>query len=175
MSLSRNWQKTLWLLVAGVIIACDQTIKYIISEQLTLHHSWVITDFFNLTYTQNRGIAFSMLSHSPAVMHFLVTVVAILMTTFLVVWFWRMPLSEKKPQLALVMIIGGAIGNLLDRLILGHVRDYLHFHIMDWHFAIFNFADAAISVGVVLMIIDILFFHRTADSKDNPTESESKS
>lgn len=165
MSLSKKWIKTSWLLIAGAIIAIDQTIKYLISVQLELNQSYMVTDFLNFTYTENKGVAFSLLNHSHDSMHYLLTAVGILITSFLIGWFWRMPVSEKRAQLALVLIIGGAIGNLIDRLILGYVRDFFHFHIMDWHFAIFNFADAAISLGACLMIIDVIFFHKSVAEK----------
>lgn len=169
MKCSTTSRKLIWLMISGIIIAVDQMSKLYMMMTLEPNTPSSVTSFINFTYTENKGIAFSLFNHSHDVMHMLVTLVAFSITVFLIRWFWRLPLSHVRAHYALVCIIGGATGNLLDRLILGHVRDFFHFYINDWHFAIFNFADAMITIGAILMIIDVIFAPVMEDNQHGQT------
>lgn len=165
--MQKVWHKLTWLLISVVVVIIDQVTKYQVMESFEHNVASPITPFFNVTPTHNKGIAFSLFDHSHEVMHVLVTLSTIVISVFIMIWFWRLNLKERLAQASLALILGGAIGNIIDRLILSHVRDFLHFYWQDYHFAIFNIADAAITIGATLMIIDVILHGR----QNSPEES----
>jgi signal peptidase II len=145
------------LALAIVVVVLDQLSKWYVLGVLMqpVPHVIEVTSFFNLVLVWNTGVSFGMFSGLAQWMPYLLSFVAIGVAAFLVVW-----LRGAERWLAVVGlggIIGGAIGNVVDRLRFGAVADFLDFHAGAWHFWAFNVADAAISVGVVLLIIDGLF------------------
>jgi signal peptidase II len=160
--MARLWNAPKWrmlLLISPVIIVVDQITKLLIISKLHLHESVpVIPGFFNLTYIHNLGAAFGMLNESSATWRtpFFI-IVPMLALGFVAQVFRTLPAAERWMSTALALIVGGAIGNFIDRVRLGWVVDFLDFH---WnnkvHFWIFNVADSAITVGVVLILIDSL-------------------
>jgi signal peptidase II len=146
----------LWL-VAG-IIAFDQVSKLFVDRLLSVHESRVVVDgLVRLTYVQNRGAAFGVLSDAElpyqSALFSLVSLVALFA---IAVYAWRMPAESRLPQTALALVMGGAVGNLLDRARLGYVIDYVDMYWGHHHWPAFNVADAAITTGVTLLILDIL-------------------
>ena len=118
----------------------------------------VVTPFFNLILTWNRGMSFGLFNRDSPWNTALFSVLAIVIVTGLLIWLWRTDSALVAAGIGLVA--GGAVGNVLDRLRLGAVTDFLDFHWRDWHFATFNLADSAITTGVALLLIDALLYRR---------------
>ncbi len=142
-----------WLLISVVIIAADQWIKYLVTENLDLHEVIPVTPFLNITLAYNLGAAFSFLGDAGGWQRWLFTAVAIIISFIMTIWLYRLPSSDRWTAAALALIIGGALGNLWDRLVLGHVVDYIDFYIQTWHFAVFNLADSAICAGAAILLL----------------------
>jgi len=145
-------------IVALIVITIDQYTKYLIIQSVALHHSLtVIQNFFDLVHTRNKGIAFGLFAGQGSGTQTLVLIV----TSCLAISFIFYLLSSIKdtllyPTITLSLILGGAIGNLIDRIRWGEVVDFLDLHWYHYHWPAFNAADAAISTGLVLLIIGLL-------------------
>jgi signal peptidase II len=152
-----NRPVALGLSLAALVVALDQAVKYYVLAVLMQPAPQVIpvTPFFNFVMVWNTGVSFGMFSGLAQWMPYLLSVVAIGIAIFLVVWLRR--IERALVVVALGFVIGGALGNVIDRVRFGAVADFLDFHAFGWHFWAFNIADAGISVGVALLIIDGLF------------------
>jgi signal peptidase II len=144
----------IWLLVAAVIVALDLWTKDIASQALTLYRPVELTSWLNMTLAHNYGAAFSFLSDAGGWQRWLFTGLSLVVTCVLIVWLLRLSAAEKLTAAALTLIIGGAIGNLVDRIKHGYVVDFIDVYYRDWHWPAFNLADSAITCGVILMLID---------------------
>ena len=152
----------LWLGIALVILLADQATKLLIVDSFALGDSQTVTTFFNLVRVHNSGAAFSMLSSASGWQRWFFTGIGIV-ATFFILWLLRSHPTQKLFCFALALVLGGAVGNVIDRIAYGHVVDFLDFH-WDWlspvffqgHFPAFNVADSAISVGAVCLILDEL-------------------
>jgi len=142
-----------WLALAALVALADQASKSAISASLRLRGSREITDFFNLVLAHNRGAAFSFLSEAGGWQRALFIGIAVVATAVIVVMLVRHS-GERLFSAGLALILGGALGNLWDRIVLGYVVDFLDFHAFGWHFWAFNVADSAITVGAGLLILD---------------------
>ncbi|WP_421854868.1 signal peptidase II [Oricola sp.] len=141
------------ILAIGAIVAFDQIVKQLVERHMDYHQMIELVPFFALFRTHNQGIAFSMLSGLGP----LPLIVISLGVIAFVLWLWRGSAPERWISHAgFALIIGGAIGNLIDRVWHGYVIDYFLFHTPVWSFAVFNLADAAITVGAGLVILDEL-------------------
>jgi len=149
-----------WLLLSAVVIALDQASKLWVVASIPLHGSVAVTDFFNLVFVFNRGAAFGFLANADGWQHWLFLGLAIAVSIWLV-YMIRASAAERLQPLALALVLGGAIGNVIDRVVHGAVVDFLDFHYGGWHFWAFNVADSAISVGVALLLI-YQFTHKEA-------------
>ena len=145
------------LVVAGLVslglVIADQWTKFAITSNLRYGESLAVTSFFNLVLVYNKGAAFSFLSDAGGWQRFFfigITIAAIAMLT----WLIAKHHEEKVFRWGLTLILGGAIGNLIDRVAYGHVVDFLDFHAAGWHFWAFNVADSAITIGAGLLILD---------------------
>ena len=149
MSASRLWW--MWVLAGFAVVALDQASKLAIQEHLRPGAQLVITDFFSLTLAFNKGMAFSLMRDAQGSRYFLsaVAVAAVV----IMVWLLRRG-GDRWYCAGLALILGGAIGNLWDRIALGHVVDFLLFHWRDWYYPAFNVADSAITVGAALLLLD---------------------
>lgn len=153
--MSRTWG---WFALAAAIVVADQVAKWAVLEYFVHGERRELTPFLNLVLVYNKGAAFSMFAdasgwQTPLLIAFALSAAAIV--GYLIV---------KNPQkkllcLGLALIMGGAIGNLIDRLRYGHVVDFLDFHAMSWHWPAFNVADSAITVGAVLLILEGFVHH----------------
>jgi signal peptidase II len=143
----------IYYLVSLVVVVLDQwTKKLAVSE---LADGFVkVTDFFSLVLAYNKGAAFSFLSDAGGWQRWFFTIIAAAVSAVLVVWIYRLKQHEKLLAIALALVLGGAIGNLYDRVMLGHVVDFILVHYQENYFPAFNIADSAISVGAVLLILD---------------------
>jgi len=152
----------LWLGIALVVLLADQFTKLLIVGSFQLGDSQTVTSFFNLVRVHNSGAAFSMLSTASGWQRWFFTGIGIV-ATFFILWLLRSHPTQKLFCFALALVLGGAVGNVIDRIAYGHVVDFLDFH-WDWlspvfyegHFPSFNIADSAISVGAVALIVDEL-------------------
>jgi signal peptidase II len=121
---------------------------------MQLYQSIPITSFFKLTYVRNTGAAFSFLSDAGGWQRWLFAVLAILISIIIAVWLTRLKKQETLLAVALSLILGGAMGNLIDRLAYGYVIDFLDVYYQTWHWPAFNVADSAITLGVMLMLLE---------------------
>jgi signal peptidase II len=152
----------LWLGIALVILLADQLTKLLIVDSFLLGDSQPVTTFFNLVRVHNSGAAFSMLSTASGWQRWLFTGIGVV-ATFFILWLLRSHPTQKLFCFALALVLGGAVGNVIDRIAYGHVIDFLDFHwdalspvFFQGHFPAFNVADSAISVGAVCLILDEL-------------------
>jgi signal peptidase II len=146
-----------WLLMSGLIIVLDLWTKGLATDSLTLYRPVELTSWLNMTLAHNYGAAFSFLSDAGGWQRWLFTGLASVVTVVLIVWLFRLPAREKLTAAALGLIIGGAVGNLIDRIRLGYVVDFIDVYYREWHWPAFNVADSAITCGVILLLIDGLF------------------
>ena len=159
-----------WLIVALAIVGADQATKWAIIEWVPLYGKVPLNSFINITHQQNTGAAFSFLAGASGWQRWFFIVLASAVSVVLTVWIWRIR-TEGPLVLAagLALVLGGAIGNLIDRIRLGYVTDFFQVWFGNWAFPSFNVADAAISVGAALLIIDALFFSgRQQKTKPQP-------
>jgi signal peptidase II len=147
-----------WMALAAAVLLLDQLTKLYIMGQFSLGESRTVNSFFNLVRAHNEGAAFSFLSDAGGWQRWFLTLVSVVVSAVIVVWLTKLPRQRLLEGLGLSLILGGALGNLYDRLTLGYVVDFLDFHWCGWHFAAFNVADMGISVGAGLIIVDALFF-----------------
>ena len=124
-----------------------------------------VTGWMNLTLAHNTGAAFSLFADAAGWQRWFFIVVASGISVFLVIWLWRLPLSARLLPAALMLILGGAIGNLVDRVRLGYVVDFIDLHYNNWHWPAFNLADSAIVIGVTLMLVESLLPPRKPPEK----------
>ena len=147
------------LIISFLIIIFDQFSKWMIIKWVPLYDRITITSFINITHHRNTGAAFSFLADASGWQRWFLSFVALLVSLYLVFWLWN--IREKKYfvlSISLAFILGGAIGNLLDRVFLGSVVDFIQVLIVGWPFPTFNIADSAITIGAILLIIDSIFF-----------------
>lgn len=150
-----------WLGLAFLIILVDQFTKLLIINQFALGDSQRVFSFFNLVRVHNSGAAFSFLADAGGWQRWFFTGIA-MVAVVLIIWMLRSHAGQRLFAFALANILGGAIGNVLDRLIHGYVVDFLDFHSRGWHFPAFNVADSAISIGAACLILDeVLRVRRT--------------
>ncbi len=141
------------LVLATLVLLFDWISKRWIESILIFGDAIKVTDFFNLVLTYNAGAAFSFLSDASGWQRWFFSVIALL-ASILIVYLLSRHASNQRFSIALSLILGGAIGNLLDRIMLGHVVDFLDFHVVGYHWPAFNVADSAIFIGAFLLIID---------------------
>ena len=144
-----------WLGLAGGIVVLDHLTKLLVSRTFTLHESLVVTPFFNLVLVHNRGAAFSFLSDAGGWQRELFIAIALGAAVW-IGWLLRRHAHETRFSLALSLILGGAIGNVIDRVLHGAVVDFLDFHAFGWHWPAFNVADIGISCGAILLVWDAI-------------------
>jgi signal peptidase II len=135
------------------VILIDQVTKQIAEAQLSLHEPVNLIPYFDWYLTYNTGAAFSLLADAGGWQRWLFTVIAIVVCVVIVQWIRKLPPEDSLAALSLGLILGGAIGNLIDRILLGHVIDYIQVWLGSYPFPAFNIADAAISVGAALLIL----------------------
>jgi signal peptidase II len=142
-----------WLSLAALVLLADQATKWLVLQTIPLGDVIPITDFFNLVHVRNPGAAFSFLADAGGWQRWLFAVFAIGVSALLIFMMRRAP-EQRLFCFAAALVIGGAIGNLIDRLVFGEVIDFLDFHWQGWHWPAFNIADSGITVGAFLIIAD---------------------
>jgi signal peptidase II len=147
-----------WFGLAAAIIAADQLVKWIVLARFAPGEGLAVTPFFNLVLVFNKGAAFSFLAREAGWQTPLLVGFALVAAGIVSVLIVRSP-EKHLLRAALALILGGALGNVIDRLRFGHVVDFLDFHAAGWHFPAFNVADSAITIGAALLILDGFVFH----------------
>ena len=144
----------LWLALATVIVLLDLWTKHLASANLDLYRPVPLTSWLNLTLAHNEGAAFSFLAGAGGWQRWFFTVVAAVISLALMIWLWRLPVRARLLPVSLMLILGGAIGNLVDRVRFGYVVDFIDVHYAGWHWPAFNLADSAIVIGVLFLLIE---------------------
>lgn len=143
--------RLLWF--SALVIAVDQISKHYVAKALALYDSIPVIAHFNLVRLHNTGAAFSMMNTAPAAMFILLSIAV---SVGILWWLRTNRHGQLLNALAFVFVLGGALGNAIDRATRGYVLDFIQFFVGDWHFAAFNVADMAISLGAGLMVVDLL-------------------
>ncbi len=143
-----------WFGLSALIIILDQITKYAASSMLLMHEPVAMLPFFNFTLMHNTGAAFSFLADQGGWQRWFLAVLALGVSIVLAVWLSRLKTHEKWLAMALSLVLGGAIGNLIDRVYYGYVIDFIDVYYHTSHWPAFNIADSAISVGAVMLVID---------------------
>jgi signal peptidase II len=142
-----------WLLLSLSVVALDQLTKQIAESQLTPHQAVNLFPYFDWYLTYNTGAAFSFLADAGGWQRWMFTGIAIVISLVIIQWIRKLPAEETRTAVSLCLILGGAIGNLIDRVYLGHVIDFIQVWLGSYPWPAFNIADAAISIGAVLLVL----------------------
>jgi signal peptidase II len=156
--LKEHGARAYYLWISVVVVLLDQATKWVVDRFMGLHETQEVIDgLVRLTYVRNRGAAFGVLSDAELPYQaFLFAAVSLLALFAIAVYAWRLPTGSRIPRLALSLIIGGALGNLIDRIRLGYVIDFVDVYWRTHHWPAFNVADSCISIGVCLLVVDML-------------------
>lgn len=151
-----------FLSISIVVLLLDQATKLWVDASMKLYQTIELNSFFQLTYLRNEGAAFSFLSEAGGWQRWFFVGLALVVVVVLTIWVARLPADSKWLAISLTLILGGAIGNVIDRIAYGYVIDFIDIFYQDWHWPAFNIADSAICVGVVMMLLDS--FRKEPDS-----------
>jgi len=154
-----------WLTLSFVIIVLDQLTKLYVVQELMLYQPLQIIPGFNLTLMHNSGAAFSFLSQAGGWQRWFFIALSSVISIVIVIWMYGVPANRRWLLIALAFVLGGALGNLWDRVTIGYVIDFIEIYYREMYWPAFNIADSAISIGAVMLIIDAFWF--------NDTETES--
>ncbi|WP_298190994.1 signal peptidase II [uncultured Pseudomonas sp.] len=155
-----------WLWLSLLVFVVDQASKFYFDNSLTMYQQIVIIpDYFSWTLAYNTGAAFSFLADAAGWQRWFFAAIALVVSVVLVVWLKRLKPGETWLALALALVLGGALGNLVDRVVFGHVVDFilLHWH-QQWYFPAFNVADMAITGGAILLALDMFKGEKSGDA-----------
>lgn len=155
--------KYLWL--SGLVIVLDQASKWIMSSLLSLHDTVAVMPFFNLTMAHNYGAAFSFLAGAGGWQRWFFIGLTTVVSIVLFIWLKKLTAHAKLEAISISLILGGAVGNVIDRIYFGYVVDFLDFYYGTAHFAAFNIADSAICIGAGLLILDSFISKPETDQK----------
>jgi len=147
-----HYQNAHWLWLSAIVIAADQVTKQLVVNSMDLFDRVVLAPFLNLVYVHNTGAAFSVMSGAAPI--FFVTL-SVAVSIGILVWLRRYPHEQRLVAVSLTLILGGALGNAIDRATRGYVIDFIDVHVAGWHWPAFNVADSAITVGAVLLLVDM--------------------
>lgn len=159
----RNLGMLKWLGLSLLAIVLDQASKLTVDGSMQLFESIPVLPYFNLTYVHNTGAAFSFLSDAGGWQRWFFAGLAIVISGVIGVWLSRLKSHETLLAVALSLVLGGAIGNLIDRLAYGYVIDFLDVYYQNYHWPAFNIADSAITLGVALMLLESFGVGKAAD------------
>lgn len=146
----------IWLLLSLVVIVLDQLSKYWVDHAMQLYQSIELLPGLQLTYVRNTGAAFSFLSQAGGWQRWFFIGLGISASGLIGWWLYRLDRGRQVEAMGWALVLGGALGNVIDRVLYGYVIDFLDVYYQDWHWPAFNVADSAISLGVVLLLIDSL-------------------
>ena len=155
-----------WLVLSVLVLVIDQASKAHFEGSLEMFQQIVvIPDYFSWTQAYNTGAAFSFLADGGGWQRWLFALIAVVVSAVLVVWLKRLGRDDTWLAIALALVLGGALGNLYDRIALGHVIDFILVHWQNrWYFPAFNFADSAITVGAIMLALDMFKSKKTGET-----------
>ncbi|UHH31002.1 signal peptidase II [Pseudomonas veronii] len=155
-----------WLVLSVLVLVIDQVSKAHFEGSLEMFQQIVvIPDYFSWTLAYNTGAAFSFLADGGGWQRWLFALIAVVVSAVLVVWLKRLGRDDSWLAIALALVLGGALGNLYDRIALGHVIDFILVHWQNrWYFPAFNFADSAITVGAIMLALDMFKSKKTGET-----------
>lgn len=156
MRLITNLGMARWLWLSALVIVLDQATKWLALDMLDPYRPLPLVPLLNLTLMFNEGAAFSFLSDAGGWQRWFFAGIAITISAVLVIWLLRLAPGERLMAAALSLVVGGAVGNLIDRVVTGRVVDFVDAYVGDWHWPAFNVADSAITLGVVLLLLTSL-------------------
>jgi len=159
-----------WLGLSAVVILLDQLTKQLAEAALNYAEPLAVLPSFNLTLVYNPGAAFSFLSDAGGWQRWFFVIVSLLASIALTLWLRKLKSAQWPLALALALVLGGAVGNLIDRLWLGHVVDFIQLYYRAYYFPAFNIADSAITLGAILLLWDGLFGHRHSRRREDEPE-----
>jgi signal peptidase II len=162
-----------WLWISAIVVILDQWTKAVATSSLDLYHPIKVNLYLNWTLMHNEGVAFSILADQSGWQRWFISVVAIAIVIWLLYWLKQNLFKMKLLNSGLAFVIGGALGNIYDRLSLGYVIDFIEAHYNDNYWPAFNIADMAISFGAFLLILD-LFFTKSEDDAKKIKNKENK-
>ncbi|NOR40444.1 MAG: lipoprotein signal peptidase [Gammaproteobacteria bacterium] len=149
-----------WLWVSAVVLLLDQCSKFLADASLALYQSVDVMPSLAIRLAYNSGAAFSFLSDASGWQRWFFIVLSVVVVGILIVWLTRLPSGQAMTALALALILGGAAGNLVDRVLYGYVIDFIDVYYGSWHWPTFNIADSAISAGAFLLLLDAFRGHK---------------
>ncbi len=156
-----------WLIISFVVVIADQVSKWLIITNMDEFQRIYLMPYFDLVRYHNTGAAFSLFADAGGWQHWFFTGIAFVVSVGILWYLWSLPARGCRTlATGLALVLGGAIGNVIDRLVHGHVVDFLLVYYKEWAWPAFNVADSAITVGVTLIIIDSLFFERHRKQAD---------
>ena len=159
-----------WLWLALSVIIVDQWAKFLITSNFSEFDSITLLPILDFMRLHNEGAAFSLLSDASGWQRWAFTILGSVVSIFIFIWLRRLPgRGQDMLAAALTLIMGGALGNVIDRILWGHVIDFIRVHYQQWYFPTFNIADSAITVGAILLILDTLLH------SDQPVDSQKES
>ncbi|MFT5162733.1 MAG: signal peptidase II [Alteromonadaceae bacterium] len=164
-----------WLWLTAIIYVLDQFTKVWIINSVDLFEKIPLLPVFNITHVHNYGAAFSFLSDAGGWQRWFFTGITIVVSVVLLWFLYKTPRTNKLLGLAYSLVLGGAMGNLYDRMSYGYVEDFIHVYYQNWHFPAFNVADSAITIGAFLLIFDAFTNNPDSSSRkssDNESENE---
>lgn len=172
MSASKNYSESgrssfpFWMALAALIVVLDQVTKRAIIKWVELHQIGLeITTWFRITHRQNLGAAWSFLANAGGWQRWFLAILALSVSGYITYWLWTLRHQRSTVlSIGLALVLGGALGNVIDRILLGYVIDFIAIDLFGWEFPAFNVADSAISVGAGCLIIDALFLSKLGEA-----------
>jgi len=159
-----------WLWIAGLVVILDQVSKMVASQALVLYKPLAIMPMFNLTLLHNTGAAFSFLNDAGGWQRWFFTTIALAVSGYIVYLIKQASQADKRQVIALALILGGALGNVIDRIAYGYVVDFIQVYYDVWYFPAFNLADSAITLGAILFVVDSFLVTRGGKTKPSADE-----
>ena len=165
--------KLRYLLISLGVMVLDQWTKWLVEVHLPHHASEPVIDgFLNMTHVRNTGVAFGLFASDGNGTNWTLTILGLVALTAVGVYFWLAPSKDRWLLVALALVVGGAVGNLIDRIASGAVTDFIDIYVGAHHWPSFNVADSAITIGILLMAIDSFRPHRHAEEPHHPDEEK---
>jgi signal peptidase II len=143
-----------WLWLSLLVLVLDQATKWIVDHSMQVYETIELLPFFQLTYLRNQGAAFSFLSDAGGWQRWFFVALSVTFSVGIAYWLFRLPQGRRWEAVAWSLVLGGAVGNLIDRVIFGYVIDFLDVFYHQWHWPAFNVADSAITVGIAMLLLD---------------------
>jgi signal peptidase II len=155
-----------WLWLSLIVVGLDQFTKRLVDQSMQLYQTIELLPFLQFTYLRNQGAAFSLLSQAGGWQRWFFIGLAVLASASICFWMTRLGKHQRFEAAAWALVLGGALGNLIDRALYGYVIDFMDVFYEDWHWPAFNVADSSITVGVVMLLLDSVLPKRLRPSSE---------